>query len=134
MENFRKEIDVIDRKLVELLAKRLDICREIARFKSDNDLPVMQPGRLSEVKRRTAELAMVSGLNLEFINTLYNHIINEACRIENAIISISGVNENYQQPDSGKTGGYGLTASNGMAGVSERGQPRGNVKYDEHIR
>ncbi|MCA6221499.1 chorismate mutase [Photorhabdus antumapuensis] len=87
LTEFRKKINDLDHKLVAILAKRLDICREVAIYKLGNSVPVMQPNRVLEVKRRNSEIGRDLGLNPEFVMELYDLVIKEACRLEEVAIS-----------------------------------------------
>ena len=89
LEKFREDLDRVDKQLVELLVRRLDICSEVAKFKKAHGIPMMQPHRVEYVKHRCANLAVSHGLDSEFITRLYTLIINEACRLENEIIDSS---------------------------------------------
>jgi chorismate mutase-like protein len=43
--DWRKKIDEIDRKLVEMLNQRAQAAQEIGRLKRDSDLPIYEPDR-----------------------------------------------------------------------------------------
>lgn len=82
LDNLRQRIDTIDDQLIDILGARLNIVREVATFKKQNATPVMQPGRVEEVKARCRARAEKFELRGEFINALYDLIIAEACQIE----------------------------------------------------
>ena len=84
---FRKELDELDEQLMDLLARRFEICRQVASHKAEMDIPMMQPGRVAQVKERAGERAEAAGLHREFGLELYNVIIAEACSIEDEIIA-----------------------------------------------
>ena len=84
---FRKELDKLDEQLMDTLARRFAICRDVARYKEQMNIPMMQSGRVAEVKRRAAERALSAGLHEEFGRELYDLIIAEACNLENEIIA-----------------------------------------------
>lgn len=86
LEDFRREIDKVDAVLLEALGKRLAICAAVAHFKRDNDIPMMQPGRVEAVKNTRAAAAEKHGLRPDFVRDLYGLIIAEACRLEDDII------------------------------------------------
>ena len=86
LERYRQEINVIDDGLIKLVGERLNICRDVARHKSANNVAMMQPGRVEEVKERCAERGLTYGLDSSFTKSLYDLIIAEACRIEDEII------------------------------------------------
>lgn len=69
-----------------LLAKRFDVCREIAAYKASTATPMMQPGRVAQVKEKARARAVANGLSEQFAEELYTVIISEACRLEDAII------------------------------------------------
>lgn len=52
----RKEIDEIDRQLVALLERRMDVAAGVAAYKRENNLPVLDAGREAE------KLAAIAGL------------------------------------------------------------------------
>ena len=47
----RKEIDLIDNQFVDLFLKRMELCKQIAIYKSRNGLGIHVPGREEEVLR-----------------------------------------------------------------------------------
>ncbi len=86
LDECRREIDRLDAQVLEALAQRLAVCREIARYKAQRGLPVVQPERSAEVKRRRAELGAALGLDAGFVAALYELIIAEACRVQDEIV------------------------------------------------
>jgi chorismate mutase-like protein len=86
LADFRKQIDAIDNELVELLARRLTICRAVAEMKKKAGIAMMQADRVAEVKARNAERGSRLGLDPGFTMNLYAQIIDEACRVETMII------------------------------------------------
>jgi chorismate mutase-like protein len=83
---FRKELDEIDQKLIDTLAHRFAVCRQVAEYKAEHAIPMMQPGRVLEVKNKAANRAVPAGLTERFAHDLYDLIISEACRMEDEII------------------------------------------------
>jgi chorismate mutase len=45
IEDWRKKIDELDRRLVELLSERAQAAREIGRLKRNTNLPIYEPDR-----------------------------------------------------------------------------------------
>ena len=45
LEEYRREIDDIDRKMLELFEARLDISKKVASYKRDNGLEIFHPDR-----------------------------------------------------------------------------------------
>jgi 4-amino-4-deoxychorismate mutase len=83
---FRSQLNQLDDEIIRLLGRRFDICRAVAEYKRAKGIPMMQPARVAEVKERCAELAVARNVSPEFSRRLYGLIIDEACRLEDAII------------------------------------------------
>ncbi|KOA18874.1 P-protein [Clostridium homopropionicum DSM 5847] len=49
LENVRKEIDSIDRQLVELFEKRMEAVLKVAQYKKENNIPILNKNREEEV-------------------------------------------------------------------------------------
>jgi chorismate mutase-like protein len=86
LPKFRKELDELDRRLIDTLAQRFAVCRQVAGYKAEHQIPMMQPGRVLDVKTRAAQRAVSAGLTERFALELYDLIILEACRMEDEII------------------------------------------------
>ncbi len=86
----RQAIDALDEQIMELIGRRLEICRGVAAYKAEHDLPMMQPARVVAVKQRCAGLGQQHGVAEPFTHALYTLIIDEACRLEDDIIARLG--------------------------------------------
>jgi chorismate mutase len=82
LNDLRQRIDALDDEIVERLGARLNLVREVAVTKQASATPVMQPGRVDEVKARCRTRGATLALRGEFVDALYDLIIGEACRIE----------------------------------------------------
>ncbi|OGF73834.1 hypothetical protein A3J56_00435 [Candidatus Giovannonibacteria bacterium RIFCSPHIGHO2_02_FULL_46_20] len=58
----RKQLDVIDRKLIALVGQRLKIVREIGALKKTLNLPVYQPRREKEILKNVVFRAKHAGM------------------------------------------------------------------------
>ncbi|MCM2343054.1 MAG: chorismate mutase [Alphaproteobacteria bacterium] len=85
MKPYRRRIDILDDKIIDLLVERIGIIREVGHFKYDNDIPAVLPDRVIEVRERAAERAAAKGLDPELIRQLYTIIINYSCNLEEEI-------------------------------------------------
>lgn len=83
----REELDAVDNRLVALIAERLSLCAKVGALKSRSGIQMMQSGRVLEVKRRASAIGAGYGLREQFIDTLYDLIIREACDLEERIIA-----------------------------------------------
>ncbi len=86
LQVFRDRINELDDTLIDVLARRLQVCAEVAEFKRLHSIPMMQPERVEAVKDRCSERARARGLDGAFARDLYDRIIGEACLLETRII------------------------------------------------
>lgn len=70
----RLEIDQLDVSLVSLLARRMDVSRQIGELKKSEKLTVLQSARWEQVLGRAVELGGRLGLSREFIEDVFNRI------------------------------------------------------------
>jgi len=78
----RKEIDEIDLKIVELLARRRDKIIDLAEVKSNLKLKIRDQKRETQVINNSEKKAIEMGLDPNFINKVFSEIIDYGRRIE----------------------------------------------------
>jgi chorismate mutase len=83
---FRERLDPIDEEVARLLGERFEICREVARYKSEQGIPMMQPERVAEVRARY--LARGADVNLpeDFTAALFELLIGATCKLEDELM------------------------------------------------
>jgi chorismate mutase-like protein len=86
LASFRERIDRVDEQLVNALAERVAICREVAEHKRARDIPMMQPERVAAVEERWSSLAAERGLDADFGRAMARVVVAEGCRVEDEII------------------------------------------------
>ncbi|MFC9517045.1 chorismate mutase family protein [Nocardiaceae bacterium NPDC056970] len=86
----RTELDEIDRRFLEDIRARIDVCVRIAEVKRHQSIPMMQPQRVNLVQERAEEFARSNGLSPEFLRRLYEVMIGETCRVEDLVIGTAG--------------------------------------------
>lgn len=57
IEQLRTDIDELDKQLIDIFAKRMELCRQVAEYKAKNGLPVFQGGREQQVLDKAADNA-----------------------------------------------------------------------------
>ena len=90
LSDWRRQIDEIDRKLVELLNQRSRCALEIGKLKQAENLPLYQPDREQEVLQK-AEAANSGPLTDAAIRRLFERIIDEARSIEREAMHLGDV-------------------------------------------
>lgn len=76
----RQQIDEIDEKLLEVLAKRMRISREIGVYKKEHNMPILQAPRYSEILEKRSSMGEQMSLNPEFVRLILKAIHEESVR------------------------------------------------------
>ena len=82
LNDLRKQIDDIDAALIELLAQRMEVCREVADIKSQSNTAVIQPQRVREVLTTRRQWAIDNDVDPDFAEQLFRILLSETHRIE----------------------------------------------------
>lgn len=83
----RKQIDEIDMSILEILAKRMRISREIGQYKKEHDIAILQSQRYDEIiSKRVADGKSMS-MGEEFLNTVFEAIHEESVRQQMEIMN-----------------------------------------------
>ena len=96
LSDWRRQIDEIDRKLVELLNQRSRCALEIGKIKQAENLPLYQPDREREVLQN-AERINAGPLTDAAIRRLFERIIDEARSAERAAMHLGDVVDKDQK-------------------------------------
>jgi len=83
----RAQIDEIDNTLMDLLAKRFRVCREIGTFKKEHNMTVLQTGRYNEILEKCGAQASLCGMDAEFAAQVFELIHEESVRQQLAIVN-----------------------------------------------
>ena len=76
----RDEIDQIDDNLLEELARRMELAKEIGDYKKENNVTVLQVGRWNEILSRALRQGKALSLSERFIHDLLQSIHDESIR------------------------------------------------------
>ncbi len=76
----RREIDRLDNELLEVLAKRMQVSRDIGQYKKEHRMPVVQAGRYNDVIRTRCGSGVEMGMGEEFLKTILLAIHDESVR------------------------------------------------------
>lgn len=86
LEPFRNRLDTIDDQIATLLGERLQICREVAVYKSEHEIPMMQPERVKIVRQRYLDRGAEHDLPEQFTSDLFDLLIATTCRLEDDLM------------------------------------------------
>ena len=83
----RKQIDGIDNDLIELLAKRMRVAREIGQYKKEHKMTVLQSKRYSEIIDKRGAQGALCGISPDCMNTIFEAIHEESVRQQMEILN-----------------------------------------------
>ncbi len=80
IHDLRKQIDELDNKLMELLAQRMRVCREIGQYKKEHNMTVLQAGRYNEILSKRGAQGALCGMAPDFIRKVFEEVHEESVR------------------------------------------------------
>jgi chorismate mutase len=90
IENLRHKIDEVDLELLNLLARRMRIAEDIGRYKSRNNIAILQTVRWNEILEKGFLQGRERGLNDEFIERFLSAVHQESIAHQQAVMSGGG--------------------------------------------
>lgn len=87
LNELRRQIDELDNQLLDLLAKRMRVSREIGQYKKEHDMPVLQTARYDEILSKRVSQAQDMDMDGEFMQTILAAIHEESIRQQMVIIN-----------------------------------------------
>jgi len=87
LQPFRRRLDALDEQIARLLGERFATCREIALYKREHEIPMMQPARVAEVRARYLARGADVDLPGDFTEALFELVIASTCKMEDELIS-----------------------------------------------
>jgi chorismate mutase-like protein len=87
LEPHRRRLDGIDDEIARLLGERFEICRQIARYKREHEMPMMQPHRVAAVRERYLARGEEAKLPPEFVADLFELLIAATCKEEDELMA-----------------------------------------------
>lgn len=76
----RREIDRIDTELLEVLNRRMRVCRQIGRYKKEHSMPVVQARRYGDIMNSRVKSAVDMHMGAEFMRTVLSAVHEESVR------------------------------------------------------
>ena len=83
----RKQIDELDNELMTLLTKSMRVSREIATYKKEHNMAVVQTGRYSEILEKRGAQGQLCGMDAEFVKKIFEAIHEESVRQQTELIN-----------------------------------------------
>lgn len=86
LTELRAQIDKLDDQLLELLARRMRVSRDIGQYKKEHNMPILQAQRYEELLEHRARQAVELGMEREFMRTVLQAIHEESVRQQMEVI------------------------------------------------
>lgn len=86
LDMLRNRIDAIDSELLELLASRVEIVREIGQYKKDNNVTALQINRWTQLMENRVKTGQQLNLDETFIKILFQLIHEDSVRMQTEIM------------------------------------------------
>ncbi|MCR5151842.1 MAG: bifunctional 3-deoxy-7-phosphoheptulonate synthase/chorismate mutase type II [Prevotella sp.] len=83
----RKQIDELDNQLMDLLAKRMRVCREIGQYKKEHNMTVLQTARYNEILEKRGAQGALCGMSAKFVSKVFEEVHEESVRQQMEIIN-----------------------------------------------
>lgn len=84
---YREQIDEIDRELMGLLSKRMEIAREIGELKREKGMMVFQPLRYNEIMERYVKFCADGKLEVDALREIFEIIHSESIRQQLSVMN-----------------------------------------------
>jgi len=86
LELLRNRIDMLDTELMEVLSSRMEIAREIGRYKKENNVTALQINRWTELMNNRLAVGEKLNLNRTFVQILFQLIHEDSVRMQTEIM------------------------------------------------
>ncbi len=83
----RKQIDELDNQLMDLLAKRMRVCREIGQYKKEHNMTVLQTARYGEILDKRGAQGSLCGMDADFVRRIFEGVHEESVRQQMEIVN-----------------------------------------------
>ena len=82
LADLRRQIDEIDDQVIAILAKRMRLSKEVAEYKKEHGMQVLQATRYDEILTKRSEQGEQLGMSPEFMKEIFESIHGESVRVQ----------------------------------------------------
>lgn len=87
LQQLRQQIDRVDTELLDLYNRRMEISREIGKYKKEHSMPVVQESRYDDLIKSRVAAAVQMGMSADFMKTVLQAIHEESVRQQIEILN-----------------------------------------------
>ena len=81
----RKELDLIDSSIIDILGDRMGIAKEIGKIKHNENVAILQSRRWSDILDKMSEIGQAKGLSKEFVQEIFRAIHVESINVQHKV-------------------------------------------------
>lgn len=82
LAKLREQIDDIDKRVLELFAKRQVVVKQIGRLKKEHNLSVIDLRREQQKIEQLGKLALENNIDVSFVKNIWQMIFSEARKLQ----------------------------------------------------
>lgn len=87
LEQLRQDIDLLDEKVIQVLAQRMKLVGAIGEYKRDNKVTILQVNRWNDIIASRSKYAQALDLDKEFVLKMLELVHSESIRKQNEIMN-----------------------------------------------
>lgn len=84
LDKFRQKVDLVDTQIIEMMADRFQVIKQIGEYKKDHNLAVFQPSRWQDVMESRIQSGVKKGMTEKFMKSMLFAIHEESVKIQEA--------------------------------------------------
>jgi monofunctional chorismate mutase len=82
LDDFRERINEIDQKIIEILSQRASVIQELAEYKKQHKIPIIDIKREKEVLENVRIISLKNKLNPDSVEKIFSEILQESKNIQ----------------------------------------------------
>jgi len=103
LEELREKIDRLDEDILQKISMRMEVAREIGKYKKENNITILQVQRWNDIIRTRLQFGMDHELTREFIFKIYELIHDESILQQTQMMNSSPVGNRQEKATSGSS-------------------------------
>ena len=84
---FRRQIDVLDARIIAFLGERFAVVRQVAALKAEHGIHPVLKDRIEEVVARARDAATKAGFDADVAEQVYRVLLDASCQLEDDYIA-----------------------------------------------
>ncbi len=86
LDKYRAQIDSYDNIIMGVLGDRMDVVKNIGKFKKENNITILQPNRWDKLMRKNYEHGDIKGFSRKFVDRLFKAIHQESINFQTEVM------------------------------------------------